>query len=298
MTIQSLSWDWSFELSVVIGIVLAAFLYWRGVLYSVRAGLGRSLRWWHYAAFAGGLIMVILALESPIDTWADTYLWAHMLQHMLLIFGAAPLLLFGAPIWPIWRAVPLVARRSSLRWLMQHRHMRRLVFGLSHTITTPRVIWAVFVGDFIVWHFPQLYDLALRYQLVHDLEHLCFLVTALLFWAQAIPSLPLKPHLSYVEQALYTFSAALAMSLVAMVFIFDPVPIYGYYATLSRPAGTIPLMVDQTVAGALMNVACFTVMGVAFMVLLGLWLGEDERKTQELEEQQRRSFMRSPRFPH
>lgn len=298
MTLQMLSWNWQFEPAVLVAMALAALLYWRGMVYSVKAGMARYLRWWRPLAFVGGLLAIAIALESPVDAWAADWLWAHMLQHLLLIFVAAPLLLFGAPIWPIWRAIPLAARRSSLRWLMLHRRMRRMAFGLNHLLTAPRLVWALFVGDFIVWHFPFLYDLALAYQPVHDLEHLCFLGTGLLFWAQVIPSLPLKPRLGYLEQALYTFAAALALSLVAIVFVFEPTPIYGYYAALRQPAGGLPVMVDQTTAGALMNVVCAVVMGTTFMILLTLWLADDERKSHELEEQQRRNLLSSARLPY
>lgn len=284
MSIQTLPWDWSFEPTVMLGVAIAALLYWRGTVYALKAGLVRWVSWWRYAAFAGGLLMIVVALESPLDEWSDTYLSMHMVQHMLLIFGAAPLLLFGAPLMPIWRALPLGARRSSLRWLMQHPRPRRLSLALGRFISSPGWIWVLFVGVFIAWHVPFFYDLALSNQNVHDLEHLLFLVTGLLFWAQAIPSAPLKPRLGYGAQALYTLSAGFTIQVVSLAMTFSGTPLYNHYVTVERPAGAISVMVDQTSAGALMNLVAMIVFGGVFMLLLWFWLDDSEKRDKEAEE--------------
>lgn len=284
MSIQTLPWDWSFEPMVMGGIVIAALLYWRGTVYGLKAGLARSVNWWRCAAFGGGLLMLVLALESPLDAWSETYLSMHMVQHMFLIFGAAPLLLFGAPMMPIWRALPLGARRTSLRWLMLHPRPRRFSLGFGRFISSPGWVWVIFVGDFIGWHAPALYDLALRNQNVHDLEHMLFLVTGLLFWAQAIPSAPLKPRLGYGAQALYTLSAGFTIQVVSLAMTFSGTPLYNHYATVERPAGAISVMVDQTSAGALMNLVAMIVFGGVFMVLLWFWLDDGEKRDKQADE--------------
>lgn len=284
MDIQTLPMSWLFEPTVMIGVAVAAFLYWAGTSYALSAGLTRRVDWWRCAAFGGGLLMIVLALESPLDEWSGLYLWAHMVQHMLLLFGAAPLLLFGAPLMPIWRALPLGARRSSLRWLMLHPRPRRLSLGAGRFISSPGWVWVIFVGDFIGWHLPALYDLALRNQTVHDLEHLLFLVTGLLFWAQAIPSVPLKPRLRYGAQSLYTLSAGFAIQVVSLALTFSGQPLYNHYVAVERGAGSLPVIVDQTSAGALMNLVCMIVFGGVFMVLLWLWLDDGEKRDKQTAE--------------
>src|SRR5579883_3465935 len=115
MDMQSFFAAWTFDPTVLLGLVVAAFLYARGAQYSIQRGLARHLRWWRAACFFGGLVVILLALESPIDAEANRYLWVHMVQHELLTIVAPPLLLLGEPLWPMWRALPLAWRRGVLR---------------------------------------------------------------------------------------------------------------------------------------------------------------------------------------
>jgi cytochrome c oxidase assembly factor CtaG len=192
-----------------------------------------------------------------------------------LIFVAAPLLLFGAPFMPLWRAFPVETRRSSLRWLMLHRRPRRVVLALGRLLGTPRAVWILFVGDYLTWHLPALYNLALRNQGVHDAEHLLFLGTALLFWAQVIPSAPLRPRLGYGAQALYTLTAGFALQAVAMVLTYSGVTLYDEYAEEVRgPSGPSVALIDQSTAGALMNLVGAAIFGGVFMLLLWRWIDD------------------------
>lgn len=272
------SGGWSFEPTVLLGLVVAAALYWLGLKYSIDAGLERRFAWWRPVCFGAGLVAIIIALESPIDTWALTYLWAHMVQHALLIFVAAPLLLFGAPLMPLLRAIPLDARRSSLRWLMTNRRPRRVALAIGHGIASPRGVWLLFVGDYLAWHVPALYDLALRDQGIHDIEHLLFLGTALLFWAQIIPSAPLRPRLGFAAQALFTITAGFALQTVEMVLTYSGSPFYAHYAEVQRSTGAISALVDQTSAGALMGAIGTAIFGTVFMVLLWCWFDQAQRR--------------------
>lgn len=280
MDFQSLPWSWSFDPQIWIGVAVAALLYTLGLRYSLRAGLTTRIPWWHCLCFAGGLATILIALESPIDTWSETYLWSHMLQHLLLVLLAAPLVLLGAPLWPIWRAIPLGARRGSLRWLMMHPRPRRLGLAIGHLLGSPRFAWIAFVFVFDAWHVPAFYDLTLRNQTVHDLEHLLFLATALLFWAQVIPSHPLKPRLNYGTQAMYTVSAGFVTTVPGIPLTFAVHPIYSYYATLPRTPSMISAVIDQSAAGGLMNIAAVIVFGSVFMFLIWLWLDEAEKRSQ------------------
>ncbi|MDQ2827720.1 MAG: cytochrome c oxidase assembly protein [Chloroflexota bacterium] len=272
------SGGWSFEPTVLLGLIIAAALYWLGLKYSIDAGLERRFAWWRPVCFGAGLVTIIIALESPIDTWALTYLWAHMVQHALLIFVAAPLLLFGAPLMPLLRAIPLDARRSSLRWLMTNRRPRRVALAIGHGIASPRGVWLLFVGDYLAWHVPALYDLALRDQGIHDIEHLLFLGTALLFWAQIIPSAPLRPRLGFAAQALFTITGGFALQTVEMVLTYSGSPFYAHYAQVQRSTGAISALVDQTSAGALMGAIGTAIFGTVFMVLLWRWFDEAQRR--------------------
>lgn len=273
-SLQTLPWSWPFEPTVLLGLGLVAVLYGLGLRYSIAAGLERRFSWWRPACFGTGLVAIFIALESPLDVWAQTYLWAHMVQHLILIFLAAPLLLFGAPLMPVLRGVPIEARRSSLRWLMLHRRSRRVALAVGRLIGAPRAIWMLFVADFLAWHVPALYDLTLRNQGIHDAEHLLFLLTALLFWAQVIPSAPLRPRLGYGAQAVYTLSAGFAMQIVALALTYGDGPLYAHYARVARPTGAGTVLVDQTASGALMNLVGAILFGSVFMLLLWRWIDD------------------------
>lgn len=278
VSLQTLSWSWSFEPSVLLGLLIGAILYGVGLRYSLAAGIERRFSWRRPVCYGAGLAAILIALMSPLDAWSEIYLWAHMAQHLVLIFLAAPLLLFGAPLMPLWRGFPLEARRSSLRWLMLHRRTRRVVLGAGRLLGAPRTVWILFVGDFLAWHLPALYDLTLRDQGVHDAEHLLFLVTALLFWAQVIPSAPLRPRLGYGAQALYTLSAGFAMQIVALALTYGDGPLYAHYARVARPTGAASVVVDQTAAGGLMNLVGAILFGGVFMLLMWLWIDDALRR--------------------
>lgn len=277
MTLQTLLQDWPFDPAVVGGVALSALLYWLGLRYSVRAGLIRHVRWWQVAAFVAGLLVALIALDSPLDTLADRWLWAHMIQHDLLTMVVPPLLLLGAPVWPFWRAIPLQARRASLGWVVRQRWPRRLWNAIERYALTPVPVWLLYVVVYAIWHIPSLYDAAIAQQSIHILEHIAFLGTALLLWAQVIPSHPLQPRLSYPMRALYVCAVGMYSNLIGSLFVFSVGPFYPHYAQLPRPAGAMTALVDQHLAGAAMDVPGTIVFFVAVSAVLWLWLRDDER---------------------
>lgn len=276
-----LPWIWSWDPQILLGLALAVVLYTLGLRYSLRAGLVRHISPWRVLSYGLALVAIFLALESPVDKWSEMFLTAHMVQHELLMFVAAPLLVMSAPLMPLWRAVPLGARRQSLRWGLRHPTLRHGTQAIVHTLTAPKVVWLLFVGDFLGWHLPGMYDLALRNQVAHDLEHLLFLGTGVLFWAQLIASPPYRPRLEYVHRALYMFYAVLAMGVVALAFIFVPTPLYGFYAA-HHLAGGPSVIVDQSAAGGLMNATTVAIFGTTFMLLVWKWLEDEELKAPTL----------------
>ncbi len=272
---------WSFEPTVLLGIALAALLYWRGVRYSYRAGIGRHLTAWRSGCFGLGLLTVFVALESPLDVMSEKYVWAHMIQHELLVIVAAPLLLLGTPLWPFWRGVPLSARRATLRWALGQRWIRRTWRAVGRALFAPIPSLVIFMAVFSVWHVPTLYDLALERTGVHVLEHMTFLVSALMVWAQVIPSRPIQPGLSLIGRVLYLGAVGMYSNLMGSFFVFSTGPFYHYYAALSRPAGMMDALVDQHLAGAAMDVPSTIIFFVAMSACLLLWLREDERQGAE-----------------
>jgi cytochrome c oxidase assembly factor CtaG len=140
-------------------------------------------------------------------------------------------------------------------------------------VNAPIPIWVLFVADLAVWHVPVLYGLTLRNQTVHDLEHLSFLVLAVLFWAQVIESPPLRPRLSEAWRVGYVTLAATACWVLAMVLAFAPSPLYvGYESLGSRPGG-ISAMSDQQLAAGIMWGPGSIPFAIFVFLALYRWLG-------------------------
>jgi len=273
---QSFFAAWTFEPTVLFGLVVSAFLYARGAQYSIERGLARHLRWWRAACFFGGLLVILLALESPIDAQAEQYLWVHMVQHELLTLVAPPLLLLGEPMWPMWRALPLAWRRGLLRWALKQGWPRRVGDGIAHVFRMPVLICVLFLGVFDIWHLPVLYGATLENTTIHALEHAMFLVVGLLFWAQIIPSRPLKPRMNYFKRAAFLGMVALEGNVFGFFFLFATTPIYTHYAQIARTPDMISAVADVHYAGAVMDGADTFILIVVIMALLGLWLQAEE----------------------
>ncbi len=282
MTLSALSAlfaNWSIDPLVVVGLVITGALYWAGYRYAQRTGIERRhLTPWRTALFILALLVIFFTLNSPLDTLADSLVYAHMIQHELLVMAAAPLLLLSQPFMLIWRGVPLGARRATLGWMARTRWPLRTLETIVRFWRKPVVSWLAFTLLFSVWHLPGLYDAATENDSIHAIEHICFLVTAVFFWSQFIPSLPWKPRLSYPAQALYFAAAAMWGNLMGFAFMFTTTAIYPYYAALPRAAGAISAVTDIHLAGGVMDAADTALFISAIIVALALWLRDDERR--------------------
>ncbi len=280
MALPGILLRWSIDPSIVLGILLAIALYWRGTARSLRVvgPTSRQSRVPQALAFAAGLIVVILALESPIDYLSASLFSFHMIQHLLLIMVAAPLLLLGDPGVTIMRGTPLEVRRGVLRAGSRRRWVRQFVRGASKA-GSPRGAFIIFAADLYLWHWSKLFNLTLQNGAVHLTEHLCFLLTAVLWWNQVIDQRAMHARLSYAQRAVFSVFTAGVTNILALFFVFAPQPLYSAYAGLSsRPYG-MTVLGDQQIAGAIMWVPVLFVFGGAFAVCLYKALAEDERES-------------------
>ena len=196
---------WSWEPAVLIGLAVAGWAYARGVrALWARAGRGRGVARWRAGCYAGGLAAVALAMVSPIDAVSAALFSVHMVQHLLLIVVAAPLIALGEPLAATLWALPVGARRAVGRWWRGARAWR----AAWHALRLPLVVWTIHLGALWAWHAPRLYDAALRSPAVHALEHASFFVTALLFW-WVLADRHARRRLGFGPAVLYLFTAAL-----------------------------------------------------------------------------------------
>ena len=265
--------SWPLQPSVLLGVALTAWIYIEGLrTLAVRSQHGQTVLRRHVAYFALGLLAVVVALESPIDVLSNQLLSVHMIQHLLLLMVAPPLLLLGKPI-PV---LVVGAPRSLTHWLGRSHARTRWLRTLTSILTLPLVAYLLFFGFMLAWHLPAFYDAALQNAAVHLLEHVCFFATGILFWWVIIQPGLGRPRLAHGWRLLYVFAAMVPGSFLGLLFIFTSTPLYPFYAGLPRLWG-ISVLDDQDLAGSLMLVAGDAILACA---LIPLFIGAMERLEQ------------------
>jgi len=174
-----------------------------------------------------------------------------MLQHVLLLTIAAPLLALGAPWMSIWRPLPLGLRRTVAKTLARSPLLAPLRW-LGKALARPWPALVVCSANLIVWHVPGAYDLALRVEPVHVLEHLSFVVFGVLLWTQVFDSPPLHARLSLSTRVYYVLAFDVVCWLLSLVLAFASSPLYPAYAHLVHRPEAISALADQQIAGGVM----------------------------------------------
>ncbi len=269
---------------VLATVAVSAVWYWRGTrrpsLRQVGAPRHRAIPW-RGVSFAAGLATVVVALDSPVERLADDWFWAHMLQHVLLMMVAAPLLVLGAPWMPFWRPLPLRFRRRLARAVVKSPRLAWLR-RVARFLATPVAAWVLFNVDLGLWHVPALYDLTLRNTGVHYAEHLSFVLLGLLFWAQVVESSPFHPSLTSFGRAIYATAASAASWVLALVLALATSPFYP--AQTAGHRGLSALSDQQLAAGVMLGPGSIPYALVVFYWLYA-WLNTDhpaERRRQRL----------------
>lgn len=226
---------------------------------------GGSVSGWRVAATAGGLLSLFIALSTPLEQLAHASFAAHMAQHLLLIVAAAPLLLLANPFAALVWALPSPVRAGAGRWLRPGAALRRIWGGL----TLMSVAWVAHTAAMWLWHLPIAYDAAVGDRALHDLEHLVFFGTAVLFWWPVVQPAPrLRPPAGHGARVVFLVLAALQSSLLGLLLTMNP----GWYRAY-------PGAEDQSLGGLLMWAVGGAVDMLAVLVLMGRYLGAQERAT-------------------
>ncbi|HET6579907.1 MAG TPA: cytochrome c oxidase assembly protein [Gemmatimonadales bacterium] len=264
---------WNPAPGVLAGLALAGGLYAAGVRRMWRAaGAGHGVARWRAACYAGGLAALALALVSPLDAFAEAVFWGHMVQHLVLILVAAPLLALGAPLVPLlWLLDPAARRRLGAWWNRQ-----KVIPALAALLTTPLVAWGLHVLAIWAWHLPAAYQAALRDERVHALEHLSFLGTALLFWWVVLQPAG-RRRMSYGMGLLYVVTAGMQGGLLGALLTFAGTPFYPAQSAGASAWGLTPLA-DQQLAGLIMWLPAGLVYVMVAGVLFVLWLRAEEAR--------------------
>jgi cytochrome c oxidase assembly factor CtaG/polyferredoxin len=270
--------SWPADPWLAAGLLLTAVVYLRGWLVFRRRDPAR----WPIArpaAFLGGLAAIFLALASPVEPFASLLLQVHMGQHFLLTMAAPPLIWLGHPLLPMVRGLPEPIRIYWVAPLFGVRRLRRLAGWLVR----PATAWVLFIAATWAWHFPALYDLALRDPRWHYVQHLCFLGSGLLFWFPVVRPYPYRPAWPTWVLLPYLLLADVSNTVLSALLAFSDRVLYPHYLEVPRLGSGTPLD-DQAVAGVLMWVPG----SVAFLLPLAvigvklLFAEEPPRKPQRI----------------
>lgn len=266
--------NWYVEPGLTVGILWAIIVYlvcWqRG-----RPGPGEPLQRWRPWAFTGGLVLLILTVEGPFDRYGDVSAGIHMAQHMVLLYLVAPVLVAAAPLTVVARGLPAGFRR---RWIDPVARSR-----IVQVLADPWVVAAVYVAAIVATHFTGWYDAALRDVKIHQAEHVAYLAAGFVWWTVLLGRDGRPVRRSAPRRLLVVLALEPVMTVIAIVFVIAPDPLYRGYVALRAPwGGREATLASQQVAGAIMWVPS-TLSTMALLVALTVsWYRADEAARERL----------------
>jgi cytochrome c oxidase assembly factor CtaG len=258
--------SWSLNPAVLAGVASMAVLYgvrWRTTR---RAGGARGAPTRRLVCFAGGLLVVLAALASPVDSLAAEVLTMHMVQHVLLL-DLAPILLIVGLTRPLLRPV---TRRLT--------RVERAAGPLAH----PVFAVVLYVAVMWAWHIPALYDAAAEHDALHALEHVSFAGAGGLYWWHLLSPIRSRRRLRGLGPVAYMLATKLLVGMLGIALTFAPHALYDFYSSQPRHWG-LSATDDQAVAGLVMALEQSIVMGIALAYLFIRALGDAEREDQRAE---------------
>ncbi len=237
--------SWNLDPRVIAILLLTAVIYVRGWMRGRRLVLDdRDDN--RLAAFLGGLAVLFLAIESPLDSVDALFLSAHMTQHLLLMMVAPPLLLLGHPVVPLLRGLPKKFVKEALAPFLTWPALRRV----ASFLVRPPVAWLAFAVSTIVWHLPRFYEMALGSGAWHATQHACFFWTGILFWWPVVQPGPGRNRWPAWMAIPYLLFADILNTAISAFFVFSGRLLYPSYAAVH--AGGVNALQDQVLAGAIM----------------------------------------------
>jgi putative membrane protein len=257
------------EPEVTLGIALLTALY----LYAV-GPLRRKYGWAdkvdrrYVTNFLLAMLTLFVALQGPIHELSDYYLLsAHMVQHLLITLVMPPLLLKSIP-----------------EWLMRPILQLPFVMPVAKFLFSPLVAFAFFNIVLAFWHVPAFYELTLRDHWFHVLEHLLFMVTAVITWWPVYSPTPLLPRLSDPLQILYLFSQSIPMTVIGALITFADMVLYSWYKEAPRIINNLSVMDDQQIAGLIMWIGGTSIVLFVLTIRFFQWFAEDADENLETSE--------------
>jgi cytochrome c oxidase assembly factor CtaG len=252
--------SWTFDPLQIAPTLLVAALYGRRIL--TLRDRGTPVPRWRVASFATGILILLVALVSPVHALGEQMFSFHMLQHVLL-GDLAPLALLAGLTGPILR--PALARLYRLRFL-----------------ANPLVALPLWAFNLYLWHLPFLYDAAVRHDSVHALEHLCFFAGGTIMWLPVLETLPAPEWFGTGAKLGYIAVVRAVETVLGNVFFWSGTVFYSVYEEQNRLWG-LSALADQGLAGAVMMIEGSIVTLVALAWLFLRMASEGELRQQLIE---------------
>jgi cytochrome c oxidase assembly factor CtaG len=282
--------SWSLDPWVIAPIALASALYAIGAgRLAERSRSGRVLPRWRRVAFTGGMLLMAIALVSPLDSLGSALFAAHMAQHEVMIVLAAPLLVVGTPVVPMLWALPRGWRQGIGAW------SRRILRRPWRVMTQPAVAFVVHALAVLVWHVPAFYQATLSSDAIHALQHLSFVGTAVIFWWAMLGG-GRHRRARYGAAVLGLFGTALYGAALGALLTFAEAPWYPAYGSWALVWGLTPLE-DQQVGGLIMWIPAGLVHLPTALAFVALWanlFGTTEDRHSRPPADVRRPSLRTP----
>ena len=273
-SLQAAFEPWTLPVWLDLTLILEAVLYLRGWIH-LRLARVDIIPAWRGGSFLLGIFLIWLALGSPLAAFDEKLLTVHMIQHLLLMTIAPPLILVGAPVMPLLHGLPRQFVHGIIGPLFRWPPMQR--FG--RVLTQPAFCWIAAAAALVGWHIPGAFTLGLQSEAWHIVEHACFLGTGFLFWwpvVQPWPSVPVWPRWSML---LYLFLATIPCDILSGFLVFCDRVVYPVYLVGPRQFG-VSALEDQQRAAALMWTCVTIIYLIPAMILTTRLLGA--RSSQEV----------------
>ena len=259
--VQAVLESWSVPIAVNVSLGFASLVYSIG-WFRLRAAFRNLIAAWRLVAFLAGIVSLWIAIGSPLEALDDVSLTVHMVQHLLLMSIAPPLILLGAPTLPLLHGLPGWMARSIVAPFLRWGSVKRL----GRLLTNPPICWLAAMLSLVAWHIPVVFELALRKQWLHEFEHASFFGTGLLFWWPVVQPWPSTTRWPQWSIPLYLFCATLPCDALSAFLAFCDRLVYPSYLSAPQLLTASPLQ-DQECAAALMWV-CVTIIFLVPAVLV------------------------------
>jgi putative membrane protein len=243
MLAQIYSECWTRPIAFALALCCAALVYSVG-WYRRRRLLPNAVGVWRFAVFMCGVISVGAVCATPLAHLDHQSLTAHMVQHLVLMTVAAPLILLGEPVLTLRQGLPHRFGGSSTGLI-------RFTAAIGRFFAQPALCWFAGTGCIIFWHVPGVFELGMRSEWLHEFEQITFLVAGLLFWLPVVQQWPNAERRPRYLIALYLFLATLPCDVLSSLLTFCGRVVYEEYGSGSGPIDGAALR-DQEFAGSMM----------------------------------------------